>query len=52
MSPVSRVEVAVLLGGTAVHDSKHPEKGRLSLSRPEWAALLGRVKPHSRWRTG
>ncbi|ASU82734.1 DUF397 domain-containing protein [Nocardiopsis gilva YIM 90087] len=38
------VEVADLPDGAAVRDSKHPEKGHLSLSGREWTALVSAVK--------
>ncbi|MEU0236719.1 DUF397 domain-containing protein [Nocardiopsis sp. NPDC006198] len=34
------VEVADLPAGTAIRDSKHPERGHLDIPRSEWAAFL------------
>ncbi|MBB6170650.1 hypothetical protein HNR23_000710 [Nocardiopsis mwathae] len=41
------VEVASSPLETALRDSKHQEKGHLSLSRSEWAAFLGAARTHS-----
>ncbi|MEU3021025.1 MULTISPECIES: DUF397 domain-containing protein [unclassified Nocardiopsis] len=34
------VAVADAFGGAVVRDSKHPERGHLPFSGPEWVALL------------
>lgn len=38
------VEVADLLVGAAVRDSKYPEKGHLSFPAMEWEAFLGAAR--------
>ena len=38
------VEVAALSSQVGVRDSKHPESGRLVLSRGAWAALTAAVR--------
>ncbi|GAA1074807.1 MAG: DUF397 domain-containing protein [Nocardiopsis sp. BM-2018] len=39
------VAVADVPGGTAVRDSKHPERGYLPFPGPEWVALLRTTRP-------
>ncbi|WP_017599520.1 DUF397 domain-containing protein [Nocardiopsis lucentensis] len=38
------VAVADAPGGAVVRDSKHPERGQLPFSAPEWAAFLRTTK--------